>query len=270
MTIVIAEAGENHCGDPEMALKLVDMASEAGADYIKFQLFDADKATDDDPEKEWFHKVQISTEQFYGLVKHARDLGIQPLCTPWDPERAEVIFGAGIEDMKIASFHVVADDLLDYINGRARRVFMSTGMCTMDEIERAVARLDKVEELYVLHCVSEYPLVDEHANLRVIHTLREKFGHRAKIGYSDHTIGIVAPVAAVAMGAEVIEKHITLDHNLEGSDHILSANPEQLNQMVSQIRAVELMLGSPEKVLTPLEAEFQEYCRTSRRTSVTA
>lgn len=261
MTIVIAEAGENHCGDWDMARRLIDVAAAAGADYVKFQLYDAEKVATDDPEKDWFQRVQVPHDVFADLVKYAGRAGIAPLCTPWDVEKAEAIFATGIADMKIASFHIVQHDLLRYVNRRARRVFVSTGMASVDEIDGAVALLDKVEDLYVLHCVSEYPLDPARVNLRVMDLLRERYGSRAQIGYSDHTIGIVAAVASVARGAAVVEKHITLDKTLEGTDHVLSADPAELTEMVRQIRTVERMLGDGKKVLTPGEAENQKFLR---------
>ncbi|MFQ5875573.1 MAG: N-acetylneuraminate synthase family protein [Dehalococcoidia bacterium] len=261
MTIIIAEAGENHCGDMEMARQLIELAARSGADYVKFQLYDASQVADDDPEREWFHRVQLSEDRWFELAAYARQVGIAPLATPWDCTKAEAIFQASLDTVKIASFHTVDLELLDFVNQRARRVFLSTGMSSLEEVERAVATLDRVEEFYVLHCVSEYPLPPENVNLRVMDTLRERFGHRARIGYSDHTIGILAPVAAVARGAEVIEKHITLDKSLPGTDHILSADPEELPEMVRQIRLVETMLGQPEKRLTKLESELQTFVR---------
>ncbi|OGX04551.1 MAG: hypothetical protein A3G87_05880 [Omnitrophica bacterium RIFCSPLOWO2_12_FULL_50_11] len=265
MVLIIAEAGENHCGDMDMAHELIEVAARARADYVKFQLYDASKVAESDPEKEWFQKVQLSDEQFFDLVAYARKQGIQPLGTPWDVEKAELIFRAGIPDMKVASFHVVDLELLRFVNGRARRVFLSTGMSSIEEIETAVDALEQVPELYVLHCVSEYPLPPERVNLRVMGALKQRFGRQAKIGYSDHTISIIAAVAAVANGAEVIEKHITLDKTLPGTDHIFSADPDELVELVKQIRMVETLLGSSEKHLTPTEAENQIFMRTRFR-----
>lgn len=261
MTVIIAEAGENHCGDMEMARRLIEVAATAGADYVKFQLYDASKVADDDPEKAWFERVQLSEEKFLVLVECSRANNIKSLWTPWAVDKAELIFSAGIEAVKIASFHTVDLELLRYVNKRAKTAFLSTGMSSMEEIEAAVDALDQVDELYLLHCVSEYPLKPARANLRVMDLLRDRFGNRARIGYSDHTIGILAPVAAVARGAEVIEKHITLGYKLPGTDHILSADPDALAEIVKQIRAVETLLGSPEKKLTAVEEEMQGFMR---------
>lgn len=261
MALVIAEAGENHCGSMEAAVKLIEVAARAGADYVKFQLYDAAKATLDDPEKAWFERVAVSDTQFEMLAACAARNGIRMLATPWEIAKAELIFRSGIDEVKIASFHTVDLALLDYVNRHARAVFLSSGMTSLEELARAVAALDQVPNLYLLHCVSEYPLPIERVNLRVMDTLRERYGGRAKIGYSDHTIGILAPVAAVARGAEIVEKHITLDKAAEGTDHILSADPADLAEMIRQIRAVEAMLGRPEKHLTELETQNQRFLR---------
>lgn len=264
-TIIIAEAGENHCGDMEMAHRLIEVAAKAGADFVKFQLYDAAKVANDDPERDWFKKVQVSDAQFMDLVRHARKHDILPLCTPWAIDKAELIFSAGIDAMKIASFHTVDMELLRYVNERAVTVFISTGMTSLQETDRAVEALGRVKNLYVLHCVSEYPLPPEHVNLRVMDTLRERYGRRARIGYSDHTTGIFAPVMSVAHGAEVIEKHITLSHHLPGTDHVLSADPDELMELVRQIRAVETLLGRDEKMLTAVESQLQETMRNRFR-----
>ena len=265
MTVIIAEAGENHCGDMGMAHQLIDMSSEAGADYVKFQLYDASKTSIDDPEKEWFHKVQLLDEKWYELANYAKNSGIEPLATPWDAEMAEIIFRGGLDTVKIASFHITDLTLLTYVNEKARRVFMSTGMASIGEIDKAVEALENVDDLFLLHCVSEYPLPYENVNLSVMDTLRERYGQRARIGYSDHTLSIHAAVAAVARGAEVIEEHITLDKNMEGTDHIFSADPEDLPELVRQIRLVETILGTPEKHLTATERENQTFMRNRFR-----
>lgn len=262
MAIVIAEAGENHCGNWDMAKELIAVAGRAGADYVKFQLYDASSVAADDPEREWFFRVQVPDDVWAELASAALREGIKPLCTPWGIEKAQAIRKVTPHAIKIASFHIINQELLAYVNQNFKTVFMSTGMTEMAEIERAVSWLDKVEHLYILHCVSDYPLAPQDANLRVMETLQRRFGHRARIGYSDHTVGIFAPVVAAAMGAEVIEKHITSDKTLEGTDHILSADPGELAEMIRQIRAVEILRGGGEKRMTPNEARMQEFMRT--------
>lgn len=265
MTVIIAEAGENHCGDMDLARQLIDMSARAGADYVKFQLYDASKTALDDPERGWFHDVQITDDKWFALADYAQKAGIEPLATPWDAEKAESIFRCGLDSVKIASFHITDMELLSYVNKRARRVFMSTGMASLDEIDRAFDALAGVEDLFILHCVSEYPLPYENVNLRVLDTLKERYGHRARIGYSDHTLTIHTAVAAVARGAEAIEEHITLDKGMEGTDHIFSADPLEFPELVRQIRLMETILGSAEKKLTSAEADLQGFMRTRFR-----
>ena len=260
-TVIIAEAGENHCGDMDLARQLIDMSAGAGADYVKFQLYDASKTSLEDPEREWFQGVQLSEEKWYSLADYALKAGIQPLATPWDAVQAEIIFRGGLDAVKIASFHITDLELLGYVNERAGRVFMSTGMASLEEIDKAVESLDKVDELFLLHCVSDYPLAYENVNLSVMDTLRERYGHRARIGFSDHTLTIHAAVASVARGAEVVEEHITLDKDMDGTDHIFSADPLELLELVRQVRLVESILGSPEKHLTANETELQSFMR---------
>ena len=261
MTLVIAEAGENHCGDWGIAKKLIDAAARAKVDYVKFQLYDARAVSEQDPERDWFFRVQLPDNVWKDLADYARAQGVRPLCTPWGVEKAKAIHQVTPDAIKIASFHITDEAVLAYANKHFKTVFLSTGMATLQEAERAVALLDQVEALYLLHCVSEYPLRPENANLRVMETLQDFFGKRVKIGYSDHTLGIQAAVAAAAMGAEVVEKHITLDKSMEGTDHILSADPAELMEMVRQIRLVEKLRGSPVKRLTPQESENQKFMR---------
>jgi len=261
MTVIIAEAGENHCGDMDMARQLIDMAASAGADYVKFQLYDASKTALDDPEREWFHTVQVTDDKWIELADYAKSADIEPLATPCHVEKAECIFSSGLDAVKIASFQISDLELLSYVNERARRVFLSTGMSSLKEIDSAIDALDRIEDLFILHCVSEYPLPYANVNLRVMDTLRERYGHRARIGYSDHTLSIHAAIAAVARGAEAIEEHITLDKSLEGTDHILSADPVEFPELVRQIRLVETMLGSSQKKLTTVEADLQIFAR---------
>ncbi len=262
MTLVIAEIGENHCGDWKIAQNLIRVAAEAGANYVKFQLYDAAATAKDDPEREWFHHVQMPEAVWRDLAAFARGLGVEPLCTPWGVEKAKAIHAVTPKAIKIASFHITDDAVLRFVNHSFERVFLSTGMANLCEVERAVSLLNKVKELFLLHCVSEYPLIPEHANLRVMDTLRARFGSRAKIGYSDHVIGISAAVAAAAMGAEVVEKHITMDKKLEGTDHVFSADPADLSEMVRQIRFMETLRGVPEKELSIEERKNQKFLRS--------
>ena len=151
--------------------------------------------------------------------------------------------------------------LLDYLNGRVETVFLSTGLATLDEVGEAVTHLDEVAEVCILHCTTQYPCPAEQANLAAICVLQEAFPEHF-VGFSDHTIGILAPVVAVARGARVIEKHFTLDRSLPGTDHVLSVTPEELEQMVERIREVEVLLGDPEKKPTEEEDAIREFVRS--------
>jgi len=258
MCIIISEIGENHLGDMKLAAKMIDLSRDAGADYVKFQYYNAKDCADNDPEKEWFKKVELDMDKLEYLYEYSLRKGIKFLCTPWDIEKAEDLFSLGLKDMKIASFHIVDQEMLSLISERADKVFISTGMSSFEEIDKAAAIMRK-NDLYLLHCVSEYPLPEENVNLKVMDTLRDRY--RCKVGYSDHTTGILAPLAAVARGADVIEKHITLSKTAFGTDHILSADPEELKKMVEYARRIEVILGKGEKVLTRTEQKHRDFLR---------
>jgi len=258
MCLIISEIGENHLGDMKLATQMIDLAKDAGSDYAKFQYYSAKDCADDDPEKEWFKKVELDIDKLKYLYKYSLQKGIKFLCTPWDAEKTEELFSLGLKDMKIASFHITDKEMLKLISKKADKVFISTGMSSLKDIDEAVA-IVKNSDLYLLHCVSEYPLPEENVNLKVMDTLRERY--KCKIGYSDHTLGILAPLAAVARGADVIEKHITLSKTAFGTDHILSADPDELKTLVGQTRRIEAILGNGEKFLTDLERKNQDFLR---------
>lgn len=259
MCLIIAEAGENHLGDMELAKKMIELSKTAGADYVKFQYYNADNCSDDDPEKKWFEKVQLDIGKVKYLYNYATQKGISFLCTPWDTQKADDLFSLGVIDMKIASFHITDIEMLKLINERGRRVFMSTGMSSVEEIDIAVKLLNKID-LYLLHCVSEYPLPEENVNLKAMDFLRERYG--CKVGYSDHTLGILAPLAAVARGADAIEKHITISKTYFGTDHILSADPAELKLLIEYARRIEAILGKKEKKMTKKEIKAQQFLRS--------
>ena len=258
MCLIIAEAGENHLGDMRLAKKMIDMAKETGADYVKFQHYDAADCSGEDPEKEWFEKVQLDMERLRDLYDYSKSRGIKFLCTPWDTGKAEDLFSLGLTEMKVASFHITDLKMLELINDKAERVFLSTGMSSEEELDAAVDVLDKAD-FYLLHCVSEYPLPENRVNLNTMDYLRKRYG--CKVGYSDHTQDILAPIAAAAKGADVIEKHITLSKKFQGTDHILSAEPAELKIMVEYIRRIGTMLGKDAKIITAGERENQNFLR---------
>lgn len=264
-TIIIAEIGECFNGNMEVARRLIEVAKEARCDYAKFQTLDARKVAENDPERKWFLKVALTEDRIDTLIEHGRHVGIPIIFTPENQETATWLYKRGLRAIKIASSGLVDESLLCYVNGRFEAVFLSTGMGSLDEINYAVSCLSKVSNLYILHCISEYPtgpllercglkaLAHKDMLLNMMKMLMQLFPQH-RIGYSDHTVSILAPVVAVAAGATVIEKHITLDRQtpitnyLEGkeylgTDHVLALEPEELKEMVRQIREVETMFG---------------------------
>lgn len=252
-TIVIAEIGENHLGEKGRARQMVIEAAKAGADIVKFQSYRGSDVADNDPEKEWFVKVELSDEMHFELKELAEKNGVEFLSSPFTVERAGFLCEkVGLKKIKIASSEMLNLGLLDYVNHHADTVFLSTGMATFEEIRQAVGHLSKVRQCYLLHCVTQYPVQPQDVNLAVITRFKKEFPEYS-IGFSDHTIGIMASVIAVALGAEVIEKHFTLDKTLPGTDHVLSMDSQELREMIRQIRQVEVLLGDPDK--KPIEAE---------------
>jgi len=266
--LIIAEIGECWNGELQQAKRLIEVAVDAGCDYVKFQALDRDGVADDDPEREWFLKVSPTTEQLELLRGHARDRGIGFLVTPIRRHQAEMLAALGLEDVKIASANLVDEELLKFVNGHFKRVFISTGMADLAEVDHAVRCLKAVDDLCILHCISEYPtgpllearglaaLRDEDVHMEMMNMLARRYPG-AKIGYSDHTVGLLAPIVAAAAGARVIEKHVTLDRatpvrNYQtggtylGTDHVLSLEPAELAEMVRTVRTVEIMLGASE------------------------
>ena len=260
-TTIIAEIGENHSGDWGLARRMVQAAAQAGADAVKFQSYRADSVSEQDPEKEWFARVQLPDELHFELLKLAKQNEVEFLSSPFTVERARFLMERlGLRSVKIASSELLNRPLLEYVNSRVQTVYLSTGMATLEEIKEAVGWLDQAPEVIVMHCVSQYPVRDEDANVKAIELLREVFPSHS-IGYSDHTVGTLAAVIAVALGASVIEKHFTIDKSLPGTDHILSADPQELQEMVQRIRQVETLLGTARKQPTPRELELLDLVR---------
>jgi sialic acid synthase SpsE len=262
-TIVIAEIGENHIGDWTLARRMIVEAAEAGADIVKLQSYLGSEVGEDDPEREWFTKVHVPDELHYELKAVAEAQGVEFLSSAFSLERARfLVEGLGLRKIKVASSEMLNFRLLDYLNNRyVPTVFLSTGMAALHEVQEAVAHLPNVKDLYLMQCTTQYPCPPEQANLSVIQTLKAAFP-QYRVGYSDHTIGVLAPVVAVALGAEVIEKHFTLDKSLPGTDHVLSVVPEELREMVRMIREVEMLLGSPVKEPTPSERSITTFVRS--------
>jgi sialic acid synthase SpsE len=205
--------------------------------------------------------VQLSDEMHRELKGIAESHGVEFLSAPFSLNRARFLLeDLGLSKVKIASSEMLNLPLLDYVARRAQTVFLSTGLATVEEIAQALGHLKGVPEVAVLHCVTAYPAEDAEVNLRAIEVLRQAFPAHP-IGYSDHTVGILAPVAAVALGACVIEKHFTLDKSLPGTDHILSADPQELREMVAMIRRTESLLGAAQKRPVPRELAVRELVR---------
>lgn len=301
---IIAEAGVNHNGSLDMALKLIDVAADAGADAVKFQTFKADKVVSRfapkaeyqtrntgavDSQLEMVKKLELNEEQHIVLVEHCRKRGIEFMSTPFDLDSVDFLANIiNVSRLKIPSGEITNGLILLKFAQTGKSLILSTGMSTLDEVELALGVLafgfinsgekpsmgafteayssnegqsflkDKVS---LLHCTTEYPAPFDEVNLKAMDTLRDKFA--LPVGYSDHTMGIAVPIAAVARGAVIIEKHFTLERNLPGPDHKASLEPNELKQMVSSIRQIELALGSGVKQPTVSELKNMAVARKS-------
>ena len=253
---IIAEAGENHVGDMQRAVAMVRIAAKSGADFIKFQSYSVDDLSGgvEAEVRDWIQRVQLSVDDHYALHEEAKQAGITFLSTAVNVHWANLLHEMGCSAVKLASLSLTNERLLNYVSGHFDEVFVSTGMGDTNEVAKAVDILGTKPRVTVLHCVSEYPLPDAHASLRSVTYLQERFG--LPTGYSDHTIGTTACIAAAALGAELMETHFTLDKTLEGTDHILSADPAELAEIVHGCNRVAVQLGEPGK--TPTSAELDK------------
>lgn len=259
---VIAEIGENHCGDVARARRMVAEAARAGADVAKFQSYSGTDVDPADPERAWFEEVGLSRAAHRRLADACREEGIRFLSAPFSVEWARFLIGElGCTEVKIASSEMLNLALLDEVaGGGVGTVYLSTGCATLDEVRIAVERLATVPRVVVMHCVTQYPTPDDQAGLRAIEALRDAFGGR-EVGLSDHTLGTLAPVLAAALGATVIEKHFTLDRSLPGTDHVLSLLPSELAAMVADLQRAQAMLGRAEKAPTAAERAIRDAVR---------
>lgn len=255
---IIAEAGVNHIGDIELAFKLIDVAKEAGADAVKFQTFKAERVTTkkasmaeyqkknvgkSKTQYEMIKKLELSFDDFVKLKEYCDEKGILFLSSPFDHESIDFL-ELLVPCYKIPSGEIVNYPYLEHVASKRKPIIMSTGMANLGEVERALNIIYNVNsnaEVYLLHCTTNYPTPFDEVNLKAMVTLREAF--KVPVGYSDHTLGIEVPIAAVALGAVIIEKHFTLDRNLPGPDHKASLEPDELKVMVRAIRNVEKALG---------------------------
>jgi sialic acid synthase SpsE/sugar phosphate isomerase/epimerase len=271
---VIAEAGVNHNGSFEMALRLVDMAADAGADAVKFQKRHMPSLypkalLENENLAEWafqyllpvLRETELSHEEFRAIKRHCDERDIRFMCTPWDERTVEFLEELGVEIYKVASADLINFPLLEAIAATGKPMIISTGMATYDEIERTVAFMgEKGADFALLHCVSTYPAPFENLNLRYMDRLRD-FG--VPVGYSSHERGIAMPLAAVALGASIIEKHITLDRSLPGPDHAASVERPGIERLVRDIRNLETAFDGGEKELSAMELQNRLVLRKS-------
>lgn len=279
--LIIAEAGVNHNGSIDTAMKMIECAAQAGADYIKFQTFktenlvckDARQASyqqknlksSDDTQSSMLKKLELSHEDHLVLLNYCRECNISFLSTPFDLDSIDLLMELEMPFWKIPSGEITNYPYLVKLGGTKKPVVLSTGMSTMVDIHNAVSLLREsgTPEITLLHCNTQYPTPFNDVNLNAMLTLKNKFN--LKVGYSDHTMGIEVPIAAAALGAEVIEKHFTLDKTMEGPDHKASLEPDELAGMVKCIRNIEQAMGSSIKM--PTESEI-ENIRAARKSIV--
>lgn len=278
--LIIAEAGVNHNGNLEMARQLVAAAAASGADIVKFQTFSARKLVtsgaakaayqiattgNDEGQLEMIRKLELSRQDHEMLINECRRHGIRFFSTAFDTDSFDMLMDMGLDQVKIPSGELTNLPLLRHMTRHGLPVMLSTGMATLGEVEAAVDVIERNgtprERITVLHCTTEYPAPMEDVNLRAMLSMKAAFG--VQVGYSDHTPGIEIPVAAVALGATIIEKHFTLDCNLPGPDHKASLEPDQFKAMVDAIRNVEVALGDGIKRPSASELKNKPIARKS-------
>ena len=280
--LIIAEAGVNHNGSVEMAKQLIDKAAESGADIIKFQTFKSEKIVSrsarqaeyqkknigkdsDDSQLNMLKKLELSEEAHAELISYCEQKGIKFFSTAFDLESINYLHSLGLGLWKIPSGEITNYPYIKKISQYSEPVILSTGMCEMQDISNAMSVLLnnglKREQITILHCNTEYPTPYKDVNLRAMQEIKETFN--VEVGYSDHTNGIEVPIAAVALGATVIEKHFTLDRSLPGPDHKASLEPQELKAMVSSIRHIEDALGDGHKKISESERKNIAVARKS-------
>ncbi len=278
--LIIAEAGVNHNGDMQLARRLIDAAAESGADIVKFQTFAADrlvtrsatkavyqiKATGaSESQHEMLRRLELTPSMHDDLIAYASIRGIEFMSTAFDEDSLDLLAAKGLKRFKVPSGEITNLPYLRRMAQLADEVIISTGMSTLDEIGAAISVFEasgtQRQRIAVLHCTTEYPAPMREVNLRAMQTIADSFG--VAVGYSDHTVGIEVAVAAVALGACVIEKHLTLDCDLPGPDHKASLEPEPFRNMVVAIRHIEQALGSPVKGPSPSELRNKLIARRS-------
>ena len=279
--LIIVEAGVNHNGSIQIAKQLVDKAVEAGVDIIKYQTFKSEKLVSktakqaeyqqrnigkrDEGQLAMLRKLELSAEDHYELIRYCKERNIRFLSTAFDMESIDFLHSLNMGLWKIPSGEITNYPYIKKIASFMEPVILSTGMCELSDIEAALNVLIEEgvskEQITILHCNTEYPTPYSDVNLKAMLEIGEKFG--VQIGYSDHTRGIEVPIAAVALGATIIEKHFTLYKNMEGPDHKASLEPDELKFMVSAIRNIEQALGTGHKIISESERKNMEVARKS-------
>jgi N,N'-diacetyllegionaminate synthase len=278
--LIIAEAGVNHNGNLRLAKQLIDVAAEAGVDLVKFQTFTADRQVtytakkadyqmlttgSEESQHEMLRRLELTEEMHDELIEHCAVRNIGFFSTGFDIESIDLLLSLGQNNFKIPSGELTNLPYLRHIGQLGKTVILSTGMATLGDIEAAIDVLEQAgtarAQITVLHCTTEYPTRMNEVNLRAMQSIQAAFG--VAVGYSDHTQGIEVAIAAVAMGATVIEKHFTLDRTLPGPDHQASLEPAELKAMVAAIRNIEVALGDGIKRLTPSEVKNKPIARKS-------
>ncbi len=272
--LIIAEAGVNHNGKLDLAFRLCNAAKEAGADVVKFQTwktenivtrtadlasYQEDNLTDSNVNQfQMLKELELSYDDFVSIKSYCDRIGIQFLSTPDEEESLKFLIGLGLDYLKIGSGEINNISYLREIGSTRMPVILSTGMSTLGDVERAYNTLlaSGTPDITLLHCTTNYPCPMDEVNLNAMLTLKEAF--KCKVGYSDHTLGIEVPIAAVALGAEIIEKHFTLDKMMEGPDHRASLDPKELKEMVKAIRSIEIAMGTGIKCPNKSELEISK------------
>lgn len=276
----IAEAGVNHNGSTQLAFDLIDAASVAGANAVKFQTFKADRlntktapkstyhieTTGEDSKQTWFDLLksqEIDREMHLALISRCKEKNITFLSTPYDEESADLLEELGVAAFKLASTDTTNIPLIRHVARKGLPLILSTAMCEMIEVEEAVEAVcsEGLQEFAVLQCTGNYPAEIEDSNIRVMSTFREKFN--CVVGFSDHNEDIINPIAATALGASIYEKHFTIDKNFPGPDHRMALEPNGLKETIENVRKTELALGITQKHMLKSEAENNEKLRKS-------
>ena len=272
---IIAEIGMNHNGDVELAKKMIKAASECGADAAKFQIFTAEKLVTKDArtygnedgrlpdyQQEMYKKHELTKEEYKQLKAYCDKLGLVFFGSVWDEDNADMLEEVGGAIFKIGAADITHLPMLEHIAKKNKPIILSTGMSTIDEVKEAADVITKhTDKLILLHCVSAYPAKAEDANMLAMLTLKKEFGF--PVGFSDHTPDVLTDTVAVALGANVIEKHFTTDKKLPGVDHHLSFDPNDMKKMIEEVRLVEKMLGTNKKIITESEKETRMMARRS-------